>query len=251
MNRREFHKSLFSTFATVTFLESCFLSDAFSNPIRPIARHWLNNLDEMCRDLKTNKISQLQWQNQIKTLLETVEMKDFLKLIDFERLTQGFQYPDLGVNTKNMIFPKLEGLPQNYAFTKKIFGMKKDRAIIPNGHKNMVSSHLVIKGEVELKHYDKIEEDATSMVIEPTIDELVKPGSSSSISDEKNNIHWLKATTETAFTFDVIVVDLNRKSYEIDNIDPDTGVKMGDKRLRVKKLDVETALKKYGKGNHH
>ena len=113
------------------------------------------------------------------------------------------------------------------------------------------SSHLVIKGEVELKHYDKIEEDATSMVIEPTIDELVKPGSSSSISDEKNNIHWLKATTETAFTFDVIVVDLNRKSYEIDNIDPDTGVKMGDKRLRVKKLDVETALKKYGKGNHH
>jgi hypothetical protein len=49
-------------------------------------------------------------------------------------------------------FPKLQDLPPQYAFHKKIFGIKKGRAIIPHGHKNMVSAHLIIKGEFELKH---------------------------------------------------------------------------------------------------
>jgi len=70
-----------------------------------------------------------------------------LTFIDFDRLIQGFTYPDLGVNTKWVKFPPLDGLPERTVFLKKIFGMKKNRAIIPHGHSNMVSAHLVLKGE--------------------------------------------------------------------------------------------------------
>jgi hypothetical protein len=158
------------------------------------------------------------------------------------------------VSIKPVDFPKLHGLPPQYAFYKKIFGLKKGRAIIPHGHKNMVSAHLIIKGEFELKHYDKVEEDGGHMIIRPTIDKIAAVGSASSISDEKNNVHWFKTRSDYAFTFDVIMTNLDPqhgRPYEIDNIDPLTAEKLSGNLLRVRKLDVDEALKKYGKEMHH
>jgi hypothetical protein len=147
-------------------------------------------------------------------------------------------------------FPRLDGIPPDLVFVRKIFGMKKDRAIIPHGHKNMVSCHYVLSGELRLRHYDKVEEDETHMLIEPTVDRLVGAGTHSSISDERNNIHWLQAKTETAFTFDVIVLDLQGKPWDVENIDPDGAERTGG-RLRVRKLAVAEALEKYGHDMHH
>lgn len=142
-------------------------------------------------------------------------------------------------------------VPEKLAFHSKIFGMKRDRAIIPHGHHNMVSCHYVLQGELWLRHYDKIEEDGTHMIIEPTIDERAPVGSHSSISDEKNNIHWLRATTETAFTYDVLLVDLNGQKWDIDNIDPHSAEKIAGGRLRARKLGLDEALQKYGHEAHH
>ncbi|HSF38829.1 MAG TPA: hypothetical protein VLT87_03490, partial [Thermoanaerobaculia bacterium] len=111
--------------------------------------------------------------------------------------------------------------------------------------------HYVLQGEFHLRHYEKIEETESHMVIEPTIDQIAKVGSHSSISDEKNNIHWLKANTETAFTFDVLVVDLKGAKWDVDNIDPYDAEKIGESRLRVRKLALEEALAKYGHDMHH
>ena len=73
----------------------------------------------------------------------------------------------------------------------------------------------------------------------------------SSISDEKNNVHWLTARTETAFTFDVIVLDLNGGRWHVDNIDPGAAEPAGNGRIRAPKLDVARALRKYGNRTHH
>ena len=89
------------------------------------------------------------------------------------------------------------------------------------------------------------------MLIEPTVDHLARVGSHSSISDEKNNIHWLRATTDTAFTYDVLIVDVAGKKWEVDNIDPYEAEKIAGNRLRVKKLGLDEALKKYGHDTHH
>lgn len=79
-------------------------------------------------------------------------------------------------------------------------------------------------------------------------------GGASSISDEKNNVHWFKTRSAQAFTFDVIMTNIDPqygKPYEIDNIDPLTAEKLSGNLLRVRKLDVAEALKKYGKEMHH
>lgn len=251
MNRRELLKSMAGSVASYALLRTLFTRDAFAAAVRPVTTAWVKGLHEMSMDLSAGTITPGQWQAKISELFDQVEAGELLAAIDFDKLVQGFEYPDLGVNTKWVKFPELTGLPEKLAFYSKIFGMKRDRAIIPHGHRNMVSCHYVLQGELRLRHYEKVEEDGTHMVIEPTVDTLAKVGSHSSISDEKNNIHWLRATTETAFTYDVLIVDLNGRKYEVDNIDPQGAEKIAGGRLRVQKLDLEKALQKYGHEAHH
>jgi len=251
MNRRDLLKSVLGTLASFSLLETLFSHDAFASPVKPITDSWIWHLNDMCRDLKTGRIAPAVWQAKVKELYDRVELPDLLAAIDFDRLSAGFEYPDLGVSTRPVEFPRLDGIPQDIVFVRKIFGMKKGRAIIPHGHRNMTSCHYVLKGEFELKQYDKVVEDGTHMVIEPTIHEIARTGSHSSISDEKNNVHWLRATTETAFTFDAIVLDLKGRKTDVDNIDPDGAETIAGGRLRVRKLSVAEALHKYGHDTHH
>lgn len=251
LTRRDFTKSLLGTIASYSLLQTLFTRDVFAREVRPITDSWVKGLHEMSMDLSAGKITPGLWQTRIKELFDRVELWELLAGIDFDKLSAGFEYPDLGVNTRWVKFPKLDGLPENLAFYSKVFGMKRDRAIIPHGHRNMVSCHYVLQGELQLRHYDKMEEEATHMVLQPTIDQVAVVGSHSSISDEKNNIHWLRAKTETAFTYDVLITDLGGKHWEVDNIDPYEAEKISGGLLRVKKLGLDEALKKYGHDMHH
>jgi hypothetical protein len=233
MNRREFSHALVGAIASYALLETLVSRDAFAAPIRPIARRWVTSLNTMALDLRTGAITPRQWQSKVNEFFEQVELRELLALIDFEKLTRGFEYPDRGVSTRSVTFPRLAGLPSTLAFHSKIFGMKKDRAIIPHGHKNMVSCHYVLKGQVHLRQYEKVSEDPTHMTIRPTVDEVTGVSSHSSISDEKNNVHWLRAITPAAFTFDVIVQNLRDEPCEIDNIDPYRAERLDGSLLRV------------------
>jgi len=251
MDRRDFTKGILATVSSFALIDSLFAFNAFGNNIKPIANHWAIKLNEFCADLRTESISTTQWQAHIEELYRQIQLDEILKFIEFDNLVKGFEYPNVGVNTKSVTFPKLSGLPENTAFVKKIFGMKKDRAIIPHGHSNMTSAHLILKGEMHLRNYEKIRKEEETLIIKPTVDKITKIGDSSSISDEKDNVHWFVANTPTAFTFDVIMLDLNHKAYDIHNLDIYEKRDLSDGTMRVPILDVEIALKKYGKESHH
>ena len=251
MDRRTFTRSFIETVASFSLFQTVFSTNALSNAISVATSNWVKQLNEMSLDLKNGTITPLMWQENLEKLFNLLPPEELMAAINFEQLVAGFEYPDLGVHTKRSNFPGLTDIPDNLAFTRKVFGMKKNRAIIPHGHRNMASCHYVLKGEFLLKHYDKIEEDETHMIIMPTIEEVGKVGSHSSISDEKNNIHWLRATTDVAFTFDVIVVDLGGAKWEVDNIDPYEAETINGNLIRAPKLDVEEALEKYGHEMHH
>ncbi|MEZ4777936.1 MAG: hypothetical protein R2786_00950 [Flavobacteriaceae bacterium] len=250
MDRREFTKQLLTTVSTFALMDSLLAFNAIEKNIKPITDHWAIRLHEYCSDLKKNTITPIEWQQKIEELFCKVELSALLKFINFENLIKGFEYPDYGVSTKPIIFPKLQGLPENTLFVKKIFGMKKDRAIIPHGHSNMASAHLILQGEMHLRHYEKIRQEPQNLIIKPTIDKVALVGESSSISDEKDNVHWFIATTETAFTFDVIMLDLNKKNYDIHNLDIYKAEDLKNGMIKVPILETEMALKKYGKHHH-
>ena len=248
--RRIFIKNMLGAVLSYAVLDSLFAAQAFQPAVQPITGHWAKQLNEICQDLKLQRLSPTLWQEQVEALLAKIELPELLRFIDFERLIKGMEYPDLGVATKSVVLPKLEGLPERTVFVKKIFGMKKGRAIIPHGHSNMASAHLVLKGDFHMRHYEKEEEQSGHLLIRPSIDRTASPGDCSSISDERDNVHWFIANTETAFTFDVIMLNLNERAYDIHNIDIQDGEQLSNGLIRAKKMDVEAALKKYGNGHH-
>ncbi|WP_428657790.1 hypothetical protein [Runella sp.] len=250
MTRREFSQDVLTALTSIAFLDTLFQQQLFAHSVKPIATQWLREMHVLCQDLKTHSITPAVWQQRIDAFYHKLPLEDLMKVIDFEKAISNFNYPDLGVVTKDPVLPKVEGISEKYSFIGRVFGMRKDRAIIPHGHQNMTSCHRVLKGEFLLRQYDRIRDEGDAMLIKQTIEETGKAGSFSSISDVKNNIHWLVATTERAYTFDVIVVGLNEKPTEIDNIDMYNAVKMGKELLKVKKINVDEALKKYGKSHH-
>ncbi len=251
MKRREFSKEILAAVSSFALMDSLYAFSAIDKSIKPIFNHWAVSLNSYCSDLKKESISQIHWQKSIEELYEQISLEDLLKFIDFDSLIKGFEYPELGVNTRQVKFPKLEGLPERTVFVKKIFGMKKGRAIIPHGHSNMASAHLILKGEMHLRHYEKIGAEGNNLIIKPTVDRVARAGDNSSISDEKDNVHWFIANSESAFTFDVIMLDLNNKPYNIHNLDIDARVDLSDGSIRVPILNVDSALNKYGKESHH
>jgi hypothetical protein len=251
MNRRELSRSLISSIASYALLQSIFQREAFADSVKPVTDRWLRGLYELSRDLRTSAITPGEWQKKVNELFNQISLEDLLTHIDFDKLVQGFEYPDLGVSTKDPELPRLAGLPEKLGFQVRVFGMKKDRAIIPHGHRNMVSCHYVLKGEFWLRQYNRIADDDTHMIIEQTVDEVARVGSHSSISDERNNVHWLIARTDTAFTYDVIIGGLGAKKTEINNVDLDLAEKIGGNQLSVRKITVDEALKKYGDDSQH
>jgi len=241
---------MLTTLTGIALLDNLFQQQLFARSVKPVADAWLKELHIMCRDLKTNSITPVEWQYKINDFHSRLPLEDLVKLIDFEKAVAGFKYPDLGVVTKDPVLPKVKGVSEKYSFNGRIFGMLKNRAIIPHGHKNMTSCHRVLQGEFLLKQYDRIKDEGSYMFIKQTIEETGNAGSFSSISDDKNNIHWLVANTDKAFTFDVIVTGLNEKPTEIDNIDIYKALKTENEILKVKKLKVADALRIYGRSHH-
>ncbi len=123
-----------------------------------VLNHWAIELNDICGDLQTEKISQLLWQEQADKLFNKIEMEELLTFIDFEELTAQFKFfnPDIGVNTMNISFPKLAKLPPQTVFIKKILGMRKGRAIVPHGHTNMASAQLILDGTLKSKKTDVV-----------------------------------------------------------------------------------------------
>ena len=63
---------------------------------------------------------------------------------------------------------------------------------------------------------------------------------------EKDNVHWFKATSETAFIFNIHVDGIlpNKRVGRV-YIDP-MGEKLSDGRIRARKISSEEVYRKYG-----
>ena len=112
----------------------------------------------------------------------------------------------------------------------------------------MATAFLILKGNFHGRHYDRVEDEKEHMIIRPTIDSRFGPGQTSSISDEKDNVHWFKAEDEPAFIFNLHVLGVNAKSPKRTSrvyVDP-FGEKLDDGLVRAPLIGYKEAHQKFG-----
>ncbi|MEM9304352.1 MAG: hypothetical protein AAGE01_19735 [Pseudomonadota bacterium] len=205
-------------------------------------------VNEECRDLKVGALSAPAWQDALADLFRNVPPEDLARFIDLDGTAAAMALPDRGVETRIVSLPRIDfgGEVQHF---RKVFGMRRGRAIIPHGHRNMVSCHFVLRGSCRLRQYDVVDRsDPSEWIISPAVDRVAAPGDLSSIFDERHNVHWLIAREEPTWLFDVIVLDVGTlpgKAYEVFNLDPDAG-RFGPDGLAVPVIPVDEGLARYG-----
>lgn len=248
ITRREFTEQSLAALLTWSLLHVVAEREAFADAVKLPALKWLNDINQLGFDLKGEKLSQQDWQKKIEELHARVDVDDFLKLLDFDKLTKDLKYVDQGARSLQVKFPKIEGVPEKLAFGQQIFAMNKDRAVVPHGHNNMSTAFLILKGEFHGRHYDRLEDEKDHLIIKPTIDRTFKVGEVSTISDYKDNIHWFKANTDAAFIYNIHVDGVRPGSTAPTGrvyLDPD-GEKLSGGRIRAKRLEYEESHKLYG-----
>jgi hypothetical protein len=210
------------------------------------AMTWMRELDTMCRDLGRRTLTQVQWQDAIVALFKKIDRAELVKTIDLDGLVKDIKLPADRAETKRFRLPGIEGQP---SFGTQIFALGKGRAIVPHGHRNMVSMHYVLAGNFHVRHFDRGEEVDGRFTLKPTIDQQFAPGAASTISDQRDNVHWFVCESDRGYTLDVVVDSLEkgRAPYEILYLDPDRAEKRSDGTLLARRINIEDAFRRYGR----
>ncbi|HLY72810.1 MAG TPA: hypothetical protein VKU80_01720 [Planctomycetota bacterium] len=248
ISRREFTERALGSILLFSLFDLVGGKELFAAPIRSFANHWLADLDQLGRDVKSDELKQVEWQKKVEDLYSHVDLPELLKMIDFDSMVKKLDgYHGKGAMSLGVNFPKIEGIPTRTVFGRQVFAMKKGRSIVPHGHDSMATAFLVLQGQCRGRHYDRLADEKGFMIIHPTIDREFGPGGTSSISDVKDNVHWFEALTDSAFVFNIHVTGLktNPKSPGRVYVDPD-GEKLEGGRIRSRILDHDECTKLYG-----
>jgi len=245
--RRDFNSRLVQSLVAFGLVEALWARDLFADPIKPTIQSWLKDLTDMTRDLRGQKLTDLEFQTKMEDLYKRVDLKALCTLIKLDELEKK-PLPPNGAANAGIDLTTVQGLPKDTGFGKQIFGCKKDRSIVPHGHANMCTGFIILKGTWRGKHYDRIETHDDHYVIKPTIDKEFGPGDLSTISDHKDNIHWFKAMSEGAYIFNVHIIGYDPTIKETSGrlyLDPD-GEKLSGGRVKALKMSSSDCHKKYG-----
>ena len=247
-SRRDFHARLIGSAITFGLVELLWSRDLFADTVKPAIDKWFLELTAMTKDLKDRKLTDLEFQTKMEDLYKRVDLKALCSLIKLDEVEKKTKLPDSGAANVGFDLSKVEGLPANLMFGKQIFACKKGKSIVPHGHANMCTGFIILKGKWHGKHYDRLETHADHYIIKPTIDREFEPGDLSTISDHKDNIHWFKAVSDTAFIFNVHVIGYDPKIKDNSGrlyVDPE-GEKLAGGLVKALKMSSADCHRKYG-----
>jgi hypothetical protein len=248
LSRREFGRRSLASLVTVSLVEALCGQDLFADEIKPLTTRWLADLNDLCRDVKGQQLEQVAWQKKVEELYRQVDLPQLLKLIDFDKLTSNVDFVDQGARSLRFSFQSSEGLPTQFVFGRQIFALKKGRSVVPHGHNNMTTAFLILKGDLRGRHYDRLEDQPEHMIIRPTIDRKFTVGECSTVSDYKDNVHWFQAASDTAFIFNIHVMDVRPGAGAATGrvyVDPN-GEQLAGGLIRAKLVDYKTVNQLYG-----
>lgn len=247
-SRRAFVERMLGGALTFSLVKTLCGTGSLRAAARPVAAKWLFEVEEMSRGLRGAKLRPSEWQAKMDELFHRIDLADLLRSIDYTSLTKAAIFPEDRESVQELEFPAVEGLPANLSYIPMLVAFKTGRSIVPHGHRNMVSMHMLIDGQVHARHYERRGGDSTHLVVEPSLDKHFARGELSTVSDERNNVHWFKAVRGPVFMFNVGVFGLDgTKDFTgRDYIDPLGAQRLGDGTLRARRLDHKDAFRLYG-----
>jgi hypothetical protein len=247
ISRREFARDTLGSLLTFSLINILSDSAAIAGPLRPVARLWVLEMSRTTKEMRAGSISQKQWQGGIEELLAKVDLSDLFRAIDYDALVKKAVFRPVHETVMEIDLARAEGISGELGFDAFFYAMKKGVDIVPHGHKNMSTMHMVLSGEAQALHYDKISEDGDHVMIKQVSDLVARPGDASTVSDESTNVHWFKTLSDRVFMFNIGVysIDPAKAFTGREYVDPVRGDKEANGVIRSRKLSGDEAYKLY------
>ncbi|MCB9716750.1 MAG: hypothetical protein H6712_23030 [Myxococcales bacterium] len=222
---------------------------ALAEPLQSEVFTGLRAMSELALGLRRGELSPVQWQDEMERLVAGLDLAEAHRALDLPRVAEALApLPDDRPRVRELGFEALDEALREAGVRTRLFALGPGRAIVPHAHHGMVSMHWVLHGALHGRHFDRLEQSRTHVVMRPTIDAVLRPGAATSISDERDNIHWFVAVEGPAFTLDVIVSHLRPDgAHGRVYLDPDAAVPQGGDRLRVPIIAPAEARRRYGR----
>lgn len=216
---------------------------------------WFKGYSELGERLAQGKIAQNEWQDQMGGLFKKISIPALMSRISFNTLSDQLSKMDLadrgeifhtlmvdGRNTTEVVGPE----PKQVLITKLAY-IKKGRSVPPHGHLNMVSAFLNVSGEFHIRQYDKLADEGKNLVLRSTEDERCGAGTWSSVSDVRNNVHWITAKSDDCFMFTtkMIKVSADKPFHGRINVDVINSMDIGCGKMLAPKISAERASELY------
>jgi hypothetical protein len=246
--RRDFTRHALQSLTALALLEGLAAHRLFGADVQPIIDGWLKDLDTISRDVRDQKLKDVEFQQALESLYARVDLPSLLRTLDFDRMAAGVNYPARGAKSLPVDFQNVSGLPTKLVFGRQIFAMSRGRSVVPHGHDNMSTGFLILKGTLRGRHYDRLEDQEDHYIVRPTVDRTFAPGEYSTISDHKDNVHWFLAESDHAFIFNLHVYDTDPGNPNRPNriyVDPQ-GEKLAGGLIRAPKISYGKANQLYG-----
>jgi len=233
-----------SSFAVYAFLSEA--GRAFGGE-SGTASHWVGRQAEIALALKHGELRPAAWMDEVERLARETDRAELMAMVHASRITPA---PAGGSNDPRKRFVEFldaEGRPRRLPYGAALFAFAPDNVVTPHGHRHMASAHLVVEGRFRVRTFDRVGDEPHAMLIRPREDAIVAAGGISTMSSERNNIHWFVPQGGPATTFDVIVtgLDSGAPDYEIQAVDPMGGERRAGAVIAAPIIDFERAGRLY------
>jgi quercetin dioxygenase-like cupin family protein len=194
--------------------------------------------------LAEGRISQAAWQDELEAMFREISPEEITQSIDLDALLATTHQSPRGA-TAVPLAVDLTGGPFP-GFATKLYVLRAGRSNPPHAHDNMVSLHYVLRGRFRVRHYERVRDEPRAMILRPTLDRILGPGESTSISDERDNVHWHAAKSDGVL-LDVMRAGLGDKRTETHLVDPVQAATLEGGLLRAPRIvTVDQALERFG-----
>src|SRR5438105_4969323 len=110
--RRSFNRKLLGSLMAYGLIETAFGRNLFADAVKPVVQKWLIDLHELSKDLKDQKIKDIDFQAKLEDLYKRVDLAELIALMDLDKAAKDVKYPDLGAASLGVDLSKVEGLPE-------------------------------------------------------------------------------------------------------------------------------------------
>ena len=170
---------------------------------------WLCEMVTLKDLLKAGYISATDWQTRIEQLNTRTPLSDIVDWLDIDQMASRFSYATRLAEFDDPPLPSaIIGTSGMQGWFFRAFGMRRDGGLLPHIHNGMVSAHLVVSGSFRARTHDRLEDLDDAVVLRPVRDAVLRPGDILTMSDARENQHWLRALEDRSMTLDLGIYDV-------------------------------------------